>query len=251
MPEAPPLSPLPRLTPEHAIFLDVDGTLLEIAPTPESVVVPPRVMRTLRLLQERHGGAVALVSGRAIDNLDSLFQPLLLPAAGLHGIERRDASGKRFEPTVPLWRDAAAKEMLAFTAAHPDTVFEDKGRSVALHYRLNPAAGPEAVALVASLAAAIGPDAVVQEGKMVMELRPAGANKGTAIAELCATPPFAGRLPVFAGDDVTDEHGFEAVAGLGGIAVRVGPIAPTVAPWRVPGITELLDWLETGTSGTD
>lgn len=243
-------APLPQLTPEHAMFLDVDGTLLEIAPTPESVVVPPRVLRVLDSLRIRHRGALALVSGRAIADLDRLFAPLDLPAAGLHGLELRDAAGRWMRPAMPDWIGAAGTEMRAFVGRNPDTVFEDKGLSIALHYRLNPAAGPAAIALVASLAAAIGTAAVVQEGKMVIELRPAGGNKGSAIASLSATVPFVGRIPVFAGDDATDEHGFVAVNSLGGIALRVGPIGPTVAPWRVPRIDDLFDWLESGSPGT-
>jgi trehalose 6-phosphate phosphatase len=245
-----PQSPLPTLSPDDALFLDVDGTLLEIALTPESVVVPPRVPVLLERLRQRQGGALALVSGRSLNDLDQLFTMPDLPAAGLHGLERRHADGTLVRPPTPAWIATARIELAAFMAANPGTVFEDKGLSLALHYRLAPAVGPAAVALAASMAAAIGSGAVVQQGKMVVELRPAGIDKGGAILALLATPPFLGRRPVFAGDDVTDEHGFKAVNEAGGVAIRIGSTAPTSAPWRVPSIPDLLDWLESPWAGT-
>ncbi len=236
---------LPPPAPGWALFLDVDGTLIEIADEPEAVRVEPRVIAVLTALVGATDGAVALVSGRPIEFLDRLFAPLVLPAAGLHGLERRDAAGHW---AVRAGRDPAVDRFAAafaeFVADHPGCLVEDKGLTVALHYRRAPQAAEAARALADRLGADSAGAFRVQHGKMVAELRPQGPDKGAVVTAFMAEPPFAGRIPVFAGDDVTDEAGFAEVNRRGGHAIRVGePAGETAARWRVPSVAALADWL--------
>ena len=228
-----------------ALFLDVDGTLVEIAPEPDAVVVTPRLIAVLGRLQDALGGALALVSGRTVARLDSLFAPLRLPAAGNHGLERRGADGRIHGPRVH--KAEIARLRTAFTGfadAHPGSIVEDKGLSIALHFRLAPACGGDAVALADRLAGELGGGFRVQHGKMMVEVRPDGGTKGSVIDSFMTEPPFAGRIPVFVGDDVTDEDGFAAVNRRGGLSMRVGDAAHSAARFRVDSVTALLGWLE-------
>ena len=225
-----------------ALFLDFDGTLIDIAMTPDAVVVPPKLLWVLAACIETSGGAVAIVSGRPISTLDALLDPLKLPAAGLHGLELRMPDGTAEEAAH---RPSELAELRArFRAlAREDArlVVEDKGSSLALHFRRAPERERELRELVA--AAATRHDGHhVMHGKMVLEVRPAHANKGTAIARFLETPPFAGRAPVFAGDDITDEDGFAVVNRHGGISVKVGA-GETHAAYRVPDVAALHGWL--------
>ncbi len=237
-----PDSPPPP-DPDWAFFFDVDGTLLEIAPTPESVVVPDGLIARLEALRDATGGAVALVSGRPISQLDSIFAPLALPTAGLHGMERRDGAGVVHPPPAPAGALARLREDgAALAAAHPGMRLEDKKIGIALHYR----GAPDAEADVRAFADQVarrddGFEALA--GKMVMEIRPGGFNKGDAVAQFMAEPPFAGRRPVFVGDDVTDEFGFAKVDELDGVSIHVGADDPSRARWRVPSVPALFDWL--------
>lgn len=234
---------LPPARDDWALFLDVDGTLVEIAETPEGVTPDSRLPGILTAVSQRLGGAVALVSGRRIETLDRFFAPLRLPAAGLHGLERRDAAGElRRAPPTPAIREAAAKAG-AFAAAHPGILLEDKGATVALHFRQAPEAGPAATAFAEALAAAL-PGTLLQKGKMVVEIRPAGEDKGSVIAAFMDEAPFRDRMPVFAGDDVTDEAGFAMVNRLKGHSIRIGDGAATAARYRLPTVGALLSWLE-------
>ena len=206
-----------------ALFLDVDGTLLEIARTPDAVRVPRRLCQILADLQRATGGALALVSGRELAQLDRLFAPLCLSAAGLHGLERRNlrTGVMRREPD-PAALEAARLRLGAFAADHPGVLLEDKGLTLALHYRNAPAQkGAATAAAVAAVAATRGA-LVLLQGKMVLELKPPSCDKGQAIAAFMDEAPFAGRQPVFAGDDVTDEAGFEVVNRQGGVTIRIG-----------------------------
>lgn len=217
-----------------ALFLDVDGTLLRIASHPDAVRVPPELLAALDRLQARFGGALALVSGRAIDNLDALFAPLRLPCAGVHGLERRDAAAAihRDDATAALAPLRAPLE--EFVARHTGLLLEDKGQSLALHFRNAPACAAPAEDLLRRLVAAAGPALDLKPGKMVLEVTPGHADKGTAITAFMQEPPFAGRRPVFLGDDVTDEDGFAVVNRLGGVSVRVGTAdRPTAARHRL------------------
>ena len=166
-------------------------------------------------MAERLGGAVALVSGRSIAYLDALFAPLQLPTAGLHGVERRKASGAiQGASYVDAQLNAARTALASFVAAHPGTLLEDKDRSLAVHYRMAPAAEAAVRQAVAAVAKPMGTNYHIQEGNMVLEIKPYGFTKGTAVKEFMHEPPFSGRVPVFVGDDLTDEGGFRAVEAI-------------------------------------
>lgn len=242
MPSASP----PPLRPEWAFFLDLDGTLFEIRATPQAVRRAQEEVALVWRLNEAAGGALALISGRAIAKIDELFAPHRLAAAGQHGAERRDARGAlhRIELPEEKMRHAAAA-IRAFAARHEGLIFEHKGLSMALHYRLAPQLAEAAQAAVREAAAALGGAVEVQRGKMVAELKPAGYDKGSAIGEFMREAPFAGRVPLFIGDDATDEHGFEVVNRLGGHSVKVGE-GPSAARWRMEAPAAVRAWLAEG-----
>lgn len=216
------------LSPACALFLDFDGTLVDIAPEPGAVVVPSGLVPTLSALHAYLGGAVAVVSGRPIREIDRFLRPLQLAVAGVHGAERRSAAGEvNHLPAHPMHTvEHAAREL---AAVHPKLVVEHKDRSLAVHYRQVPHL--EALCLEAmERAVALSPGLTLLRGKMVVEAKPGNASKGTAIEAFLREPPFQGRVPVFVGDDVTDEAGFAAVQRAGGLGVKVGE-GPTVA-WQ-------------------
>ncbi len=215
-----------------AYFFDVDGTLLELRRRPEEVVADEHLRGLLTRLQGAAGGAVALVSGRSIADLDRIFAPLTLPAAGLHGADIRFPDGSRRAARADLM-DEVRPAVAAFTAARDGIWLEDKGATLAIHFRERPELAGEVLAFLSQFQQ--GRDLAVQEGKMVVELKSAAHDKGTAIKTLLTQPPFAGRRPIFVGDDLTDEHGFAEVQRSGGIAIRVGvPDVPTEARLHMP-----------------
>jgi trehalose 6-phosphate phosphatase len=234
--------PLPALS-SSALFLDFDGTLAPIAATPDEVAVPPATFALLERLALACGGALAIVSGREIEPLDHFLSPLRLPTAGLHGAQWRGIDGVFHQitlDTAPLV--ALTTRLQAFADAHPGVLLERKSMSVALHYRLAPQAEEAALA---ELRAAIGPhtgDYTLQAAKMAMEIKPRGATKRSAIERFMREAPFAGRMPVFAGDDLTDEAGFEAIKAMGGLAIKIGP-GPTCADVRLDSPEALAKWL--------
>jgi trehalose 6-phosphate phosphatase len=206
-----------------ALFLDVDGTLLDIAATPSTVRVPPGLTRTLNKVADSLDGALALISGRLIEDLDRLFKPLHLPAAGLHGAEIRRSAGGVTEhldcaPIAPALREA----INGLVAAHRGVRLEDKGHTLALHYRARPAAGPLLTHALTQLIDRHGSGLSLLRGKMVLELRDIRHSKASAVSAFMAVQPFAGRRPIFLGDDRTDEDGFTAVERGGGLALPVG-----------------------------
>lgn len=229
------------LCPSCALFLDFDGTVVDIAPRPEAVRVPQPLIGTLRWLHDYLGGAVAVISGRPIEQIDAYLDPLRLPVAGVHGTERRGAGGElTLLSTHPLERVEAAAQALA--AEHPGLRVENKRGSVALHYRQAPQL--EDLCLQAMQRAVDdSPGLTLLRGKMVAEAKPGGASKGRAIEDFLREPPFAGRVPVFIGDDITDEVGFSTVQRLGGLGIKVGEGA-TVAWRRLPDPAALRDELE-------
>jgi trehalose 6-phosphate phosphatase len=234
---------VPRFSRDWALFLDVDGTLLDIAARPDQVDAHQVDAALVAGLQRAAGGALALVSGRSLEQLDRMFAPLRLPAAGQHGFERRDARGRRHRHRFPVETLAPAKAALReFAGRHPGVVMEDKGASVALHYRLAPQQEQAALDAVRRAAAPLGSAVHTQAGKMVWELKPAGADKGTAIDEFMREAPFAGCKPVFLGDDVTDEHGFLVVNRLGGHSIKVGA-GESAARWRLADPQAAREWL--------
>jgi trehalose 6-phosphate phosphatase len=210
-------------TAQWCLFLDVDGTLLDIAPTPDAVRVEDSLKELLTVTRDALGGALALVSGRSIATLDALFAPHIWPAAGLHGIERRDAMGcvhfaAPDAPSLDLARDALA----ALAAATPGVLLEDKGRTLALHYRAVPEREAELSREVRAVAGRLGDQYHVLEGNRVLELKPAAATKADAIRAFMREVPFTCRWPIFIGDDLTDLDGFAAVERAGGMSVAVG-----------------------------
>jgi trehalose 6-phosphate phosphatase len=226
-----------------ALFLDVDGSLIDLAPTPDSVVVPAGLPALLARLSAGLDGALVLVSGRGLGAIDRLFAPLVLPAAGQHGLERRDAAGRLQRHPV----DRATVERLAgaladFARGRPGLLVEPKGMAVAIHYRAAPGEA-EAVVAFAGRLVATAPGWQALAGKMVVELKPQGMSKGVAVERFLAEPPFAGRCPVFVGDDATDEDGFAAAARHGGVAIVVGERRPTRAEFALPDPMSLRVWL--------
>jgi trehalose 6-phosphate phosphatase len=237
-------APVPGL--DWAYFFDFDGTLVNIAELPGGIDLDPALRGLLGQLFHSVGGALALISGRAIVDLDRLIPSPHLPAAGQHGIERRDATGRISGHPVPAGRLDEARRRLAETAArHPTLLVEDKGLSLALHYRRAPALAGFAHRLMHSIQADLGDAFAVQGGKRIVELKPAGRDKGDAIHEFMQEIPFVGRTPLFIGDDATDEYGFAMVNRLGGHSVKVGR-GPTAATWRLPDVAAVLAWLATG-----
>lgn len=228
---------------EHACFLDVDGTLLELAGSPGGVRVDPSLIQWLEQLASATGGALALISGRPIADIDRLFFPLRLPAAGLHGLELRDASGS-VRWTAPLSSDIPRLLALAreWASSRPGLLVEDKSGTFAVHYRNAPRLGGEVRSFMNDLLRQSGGNYCLQPGKMVAEIKPKGRDKGTAIEAFMDAPPFAGRKPVFVGDDATDEQAFPAVEALGGIAIKVGAGA-TSARWRLKDVSAVRAWL--------
>jgi trehalose 6-phosphate phosphatase len=241
----------PPLAWGHTLFLDIDGTLLELAPTPCGVRVDAGVAALLPALVRHLGGAVALITGRTLVDADRLFPGLSLPIAGQHGLERRAADGsihRHVSPTSVL--RSLHDELARFVARHEGLLLEDKGGTLALHYRLAPRLASHVHQTVKARLAATGAAAKglrLQPGKGVLEIRPGGRDKGAAILEFMAEPPFAGRLPVFVGDDRTDEFGFTVVTRAGGSAVKVGP-GRTGAQFRLLDVTAVRRWLEAALS---
>jgi len=230
----------PRLAANAALFLDFDGTLVALAETPEAIHVPPALAPLLSELHDLLGGALAVVSGRQIDSIDRFLAPLRLPAAGEHGVQRRDAEGHMQEQRAP---DLIAILDIANELArvHEGLLVERKHAAIALHYRLAPQL--EAVCRDALARAIDGqPQFELMHGKFVFEVKPAGINKGIAIDAFMHEPPFEGRVPVFAGDDTTDESGFAVVQPRGGIAIKVGS-GPSLALHRLDSPRAVFEWL--------
>ncbi|MGE0355379.1 MAG: trehalose-phosphatase [Burkholderiales bacterium] len=233
----------PDLPAGVALFLDFDGTLVHHEDHPAAVRIDAPLRTLMEGLREATGGALALISGRAIADLDALFSPDRFAIAGQHGAERRSADGTMHFHASPAERlQGTAAELRRFVAAHPGLLLEEKGSSLALHYRNAPALAGPAEREARRALAALGDEFELQGGKFVFEVRPSGRDKGTAVSEFLAEAPFAGRVPVFVGDDLTDELGFEIVNGRGGHTVKVGA-GPTRARWRLADADAVRRWL--------
>lgn len=235
---------LPEPSPDWALFLDFDGCIVDIAPTPDSVDVPDGLPSLLVTLREALGGAVAIVSGRPIEQIDGYLGTAVPAVAGLHGLERRTADGGIVRPLLPRNDLHGLRAQLrAFAGEHPGILVEDKKFTVALHYRLAPSL-QDACRDVVNAALEDTPQGwQVIEGRCVLEIRPCEFTKGTAIEAFMDEAPFRGRTPVFCGDDITDEDGFEVVNARGGVSIRVGKGAATRAAVQVDMVGDLLDWL--------
>jgi trehalose 6-phosphate phosphatase len=225
------------------LFLDVDGTLLELADSPGGVAVDPHLLPLLGRLRDAAGGALALVSGRTIENLDLLLGSTHLPVAGLHGCERRDATGALHVAPIALEQLADVREGLRrMVARHPSLLLEDKGAGLALHFLQARELEHELRAEVALLAAPLVPRFALLDGHAVIEVKPAAHTKDTAVSAFMEEEPFRGRLPVFIGDDQTDYGGFAAVRRFAGLAIAVGPRVKS--EWWLPDPRAVRVWLE-------
>ncbi len=234
------------VTSRMAYFLDIDGTLVDFADSPGAVHLAATHRRSLARLRRRAGGAVAIVSGRSIADIDRIIPRTQIPAAGQHGVERRNAHGRYSRVTSTHAVLGPVRERLADAVArHPGLLLEDKGCSLALHYRRSPRLAAYAHRLVRSQLASLNGAYCAQRGNRVVELKPAGRDKGRAVLAFMKERPFRGRTPVFVGDDVTDEYGFEAVNSLGGVSVKVGT-GTTVATMRLRDVGAVWDWLAHG-----
>jgi trehalose 6-phosphate phosphatase len=234
-----------------AYFLDVDGTLIHIADTPQDIVVDAALLELIANLHSASGAAVALVSGRTISDLQSRIGMSKLPLAGLHGLERRDSAGHLWIHAAPPALKCAIKDTLAsLLTRHPGLLLEDKGLTLAMHYRQVPALAAHVHQIMRQLVHTLGPDLELQRGKCVVEIKPAGIDKGTAVAEYLNEPPFQGRRPVFIGDDLNDEHGFAEVNRLDGISIKVGR-GRSCARFRLPDVAAVHQWLSQAMKGRE
>lgn len=234
---------LPAAQADWAYFLDVDGTLIDIAATPAAAAVDAALLDLLARLHRASGGAVALVSGRALADLDRRLGSCRLPLAGQHGLERRDAAGRLWiQPASPEAKSAIRTALEPLLEEHPGLLLEDKGLTLALHYRQAPHLEAVVRRTMARLVAEAGDGLVLQEGKCVVEVKPGGVDKGTAIKDYLCEPPFLGRRPVFIGDDLNDEHGFAVVNRARGLSIKVGG-GESCARHRLRDVGAVRAWL--------
>lgn len=240
---------LPAPQGNWALFLDFDGTLAELAPTPDAVTIDPELPQTLLSLMDSLGGAVALISGRPLGELDRLTG-LELPGAGVHGLELRERRG--MVPHLPDESEAIheiAAKLAPLIDGDDRLILEAKPGAIALHYRRAPEREAECrKAMMEALAATSG--LALIDGKMVLEVKPGHVNKGHAIEKLMSLPPFAGRIPVFAGDDRTDEDGFGVVNALKGVTIKVGE-GETAATCRLASVEAFVAWLKAAAISLD
>jgi trehalose 6-phosphate phosphatase len=226
-----------------AYFLDVDGTLIDIAETPDAVRIDGALLDLIARLHRASGGAVALVSGRSIADTGRLLGALRVPMAGQHGLERRDVAGRLWLHAAPPHAKVGIKAaLLPVLDRHPGLLLEDKGLTLALHYRQAPHLGAYAYRLMRGLLNGSAEHLEIQRGKCVVEIKPAGFDKGTAVGEYLDEPPFKTRRPVFIGDDLNDEHGFAEVNRLDGISIKVGK-GRSCARFRLPDVAAVRHWL--------
>jgi trehalose 6-phosphate phosphatase len=233
---APPQAP-------WCLFLDIDGTLLDIAPTPDAVTVDAALLNLLRRLERASDGAIALITGRPIAAVDALFEPLQLPVAGVHGFERRNAQGHYFRPSfVGSGLGLLRSEVTALAQSLHGVLLEDKGCAFALHYRQAPNLEEAIRVRLARLVSSTLPAFELLDGDHVVEIKPVEHDKSTAIEAFMHEEPFSGRMPVFIGDDTTDLDGFVAMKRFDGLAIAVGSRIP--GEKRLAGPRDVRAWLE-------
>lgn len=237
----PPLQELAGAAP-LALFLDFDGTLVEIAATPGGIDVPRDLARRLEALARRIGGRLALVSGRSLDDLAHHLGAVAIARAGSHGVDRRGADGAAFGPVAAPLPPAALAEIATFAAVNLALHLETKSHGAALHFRAAPELADRAIAFAEELAGRF--DLKTKHGKSVVELVHPEADKAGAVGAFMAEAPFAGAVPVFIGDDITDEDGFRAARQLGGFGIIVGGRPETAAQYRLADPSQLYRWLE-------
>lgn len=237
---------LPTDLKSWALFLDVDGTLIDIAETPRDVTVPRELPEQLAELSSRLDGALALVSGRSINSIDELFDPYRFPAAGLHGTEiRRERNGEIDRSVLDENSlEGARRELEDLARKWPGMIVEDKGIAIAVHYRRVPEARSQVDHLIETLLVQLGRGWARQDGKMVVEIHPSESSKGTAIAKLMSVSPFKGRSPIAVGDDLTDEKMFEFVNMTSGRSIKVGTSThASVARFSVDSANSIRHWI--------
>jgi len=242
-----PTAPPPALSADAALFLDFDGTLVELAEAPDRIQVPAALPDLLERVSERLGGRVAIVSGRSLADLERHLSCTGFAVSGSHGLELRMPDGRSLSAPAPDEMDSVRAAVARFAAERPGLLVEDKPSAIAVHFRRAPERGAEVAAFLSSLASRAGLG--LQHGKMVTELRPHGADKGDALRTLMAEPPFAGARPLFVGDDLTDEDGFAAAASLGGAGVLVGAPRASAARWLLPDVAAVAHWLGNAVEG--
>lgn len=235
-------APKPLRLGETALFLDLDGTLAPIAARPQDVMSSARLTGLLEQLNKRLDGRLAVISGRTLEDIDRILEGRITSVSAVHGLVRRDSAGRLRTPEPHPGMRRAVDALQAFAARDPGLLVEEKGASVALHFRLARARALDARALARRVAADTG--LTLQEGDMVEELRMPGPSKGDAVQEFMETPAFRDATPVFVGDDATDEHGFAAAARLGGFGVLVGHPRETHARFSLRNVEDVLAWLE-------
>jgi trehalose 6-phosphate phosphatase len=238
----PDLSPPPPVSlPDAALFLDFDGTLVELADTPDAIRVPPALGPLLDRLRRRLDGRLAIVSGRSIADLERHLPCSGVAVSGSHGLELRLANGLSLPLSVPPGLEHARADVERFAAGRPGMIVESKPLGIAVHFRLAPDQEEEVLDFMAETARQQG--LLLQSGNMVAELRPRGAHKGDALKALMMEPRFMGARPLFVGDDLTDEHAFAAAAELGGAGILVGSPRKTAARYRLASVDAVADWL--------
>jgi len=241
---------LPNITrgDSPALFLDFDGTLVDIFARPDLTRVSPQLISMLDHIYQHLGGALAIVTGRPLTDLDRLLAPLTLPAAGIHGIQHRDGTGRvesRCQTAIP---DDVRVQIKALATSDPRLILEDKGYSLGLHYRQAPELETTLRSKLGDISATLGPKFSVQDGKMVLELRPVGIDKGSAIEKFMSKAPFSGRHVIFIGDDITDEDAFAVVNRMHGYSAKVGQPDPeinTAAQFTLNDVADVHAWLKT------
>ena len=237
-------SPPPVDWSTSALFLDIDGTLLDFEAHPDDVRADAELIVLLQRISILLEGALAVVSGRPLIDINRIFEPAKLAACGAHGTEYQDAAGASWRSTTGALPIKVTKVVAEFAERHPGLLHEVKPLGVALHYRQAPELEQKCRALMEVFATELGDEYRLLHGKMVLEWTPRAAGKGTAVETFLGRSPFLGRTPVFAGDDVTDEDGFDAVNRLGGVSIRVGNAAETMANYSVPDVVTLRSWLD-------
>jgi trehalose 6-phosphate phosphatase len=230
----------PVLQADAALFLDFDGTIAALAPEPDGVTIEPGLPDLLARVHERQGGALAIVTGRPLEVLDAILGPPRYAAAGLHGLEWRLETGKTHRSGNPVGAGRILEAVREKFVRDRRLVIEDKGSGVALHFRRAPERATECIAFMREIVTS--PELEVLRGHFVVEARPRGVHKGAALQALSRHAPFAGRRPVYVGDDRTDEDGFRAALVLGGYGVKVGP-ETSEARYRLPSVGAVHAWL--------
>ena len=236
---------LPSDLREWALFIDIDGTLIDLAPTPTGIEIPADLPSQLLAVSQRSNGAMALVTGRSIEAVDAMFSPYQFVMAGMHGSEIRDVSGRiRRKQIDKSSLDPARSELGKLAGQWPGLIVEDKNLAIAVHYRQASEAESAVRSKMSAIHSMLGEDWKLQNGKMVVELHPSGSDKGTAISDFMGHQPFKGKKPLVIGDDLTDEAMFHYANGCGGRSVRVGDsLYVSAAEFKVGSAHDVRRWV--------